>query len=819
MQNEENPSQEQNIKDLKRIPSIGNLTVQVLIDAGFDSVSKLKKADLDDLASIDHIGENLARNILKEVRKGSLSDHEKKETRTLEFRCPVCDRFTLAEEDKCRECKEPIELISGVILPDRGMIEDPKKTLAKVEENILKDGGDAESWFIRGSILESIGANRKALESFDRVIELDPLFDYVWNAKANVSLKIGDTEEAAKAYILAFDAHKAPKDITLEIEEEKTSREITELKEKDEVDEELDDKISKARELLEKLDEEEKDISEITADLDVVIEEKIEGNKTKALEMVDDIIKKCQRLSDTGRNKFEKDLEDIEEIIDKGEEKGFDLEMVKKDFDELKKRFESEDKVQEEMTDRLEEIKQKGENILSLRSNISKIEDLLSKNKEYLSTSEYEEGIEEIEDLFKEGNSEKAIERSRKLKKDVETEIKKAGDKEKLESKAETNLAKARKKLSELRETNFDIKKLKKLLKNSNEARKEDDLEKSITLTEKFIDSADKMIELSEIIEKVEKKIEVLDEKNLVDKDRLTYEIDQYKKLTKVEKYELAEEFLSETFEEIEEALEEENMIPPKEYEMHDSAAQIPTQIKEKVRNVKELNNLVERAEIEIEVNRKPLKKAIIMIKDLKYEKADQILTDWKKNLIDILNYEINDRLETLQRKLDDLDLTSAQRRGKAILENIERKWNLRAYEEALDELIYASNFINEFHEKNTKMDKQIYLFTQLIEDFQGLGDKTEEFEELLSTARENKENEELFKKTLEEMKEKLRGNLTDIINKELKELEDRLQRLDRKKVVMAISNLIEGKSSLDEGNTEKASWYMREYKDILEKG
>ncbi|MFW5946449.1 MAG: helix-hairpin-helix domain-containing protein [Candidatus Natronoplasma sp.] len=949
---ENNASKEESLKDLTSIPSIGNLTALALIDSNYDSISKLKDADTEDLTSIDHIGENLANKIIEEIKEGSFDEKEEEKNTTLEFRCPVCERFTGLEDDECQECEEPVEIFSSVVLPDRGIIENPKETLAKVEEKILDNGGDAENWFIRGSIMECMGANRKALESFDRVIELDPLFDYVWNAKAQVSLKIGKTEEAAKAYKLAFNAQKGQANLMghLESAEKSTPKEITKPIENDELDKELDSKLSKARELLGELDDGERDISEISAVLDDATEERIEGNRDKALEMVEDAIKRCQSLSDMEDERVEelseriqkvdefseelseeirkitgiveatsqakealekrepgkvsgllsrylenepslryisenlnkmkalkdqikelgvkedflddidKDFEkveelcrneeyqkaedlfedlmeqlegtleyverirdeylnEIEETIERGEKKGFDLETVKNDLGELKEKFKAGAEDRKDMIERFEAVKQKAEKTLSLRSNISEIEEMLSKNQEELNISEYEERIEEIEDVFEEGNFEKAIDSSGELKENLKTDVKELeeGDKEELENKAEAKLAEARKKLSELRETDFNIEHTKGLLKDSNDCRKRGDLQKSIALTEKFIDSADKMIKLSKLIKKAHKKIEELESKNLVDKETMEYELDQYKKLVMIEKYGLAQEFLSETVEELEEAIDKEKKIPTPEEKLDKSDTQIPTQIKEKVRNVKELNNLVEKAEIEIQVNRKPLKEAIIKIKDLEYVEANKILMDWKESLIDRLDYELENRLEMLHEILDNLDIPSVQRRGKAILGNVERKWDIKAYEEALNSLIYASDFIHEIQDVETKKDKQIFLSSELLEDISLAGGSTKEIEALLSKARENIEKEEVFEKALEEIKKKIEGYLEDKMDEDIEMLDDSLKGITRKKVIAAISNLIDVKSSLDEGEVEKASWHMREYMKAIE--
>ncbi len=281
----------------------------------------------------------------------------------------------------------------------------------------------------------------------------------------------------------------------------------------------------------------------------------------------------------------------------------------------------------------------------------------------------------------------------------------------------------------------------------------------------------------------------------------------------------MAEKLLSDMLEELEDALDEGKMIPPPEEDLDKSTSQIPTLIKEKVRNVKELNNLVERADMEIKVNRKPLKKAIIKIKDLEYKEANEILTDWKNSLIERLNYELGDKLDTLKEKSDSLENSSLQRRSKAILENIERRWDLKAYKRAMETLIYASNFLEEIETKSTKQDKQIYLSSELIEDIERSRDDGKEVKELLNQAEENKDEEEAFNEVLEEIQKKIEDDLKDILDKEIKELEGRLEGRTEKNIVVAISNLVDVKSSLDEKNVEKASWYMREYKKVIEEG
>jgi len=1009
--NEKKDSDEDNIlEDLISIPSIGNLTARALYNSGYRSISKLKNAELEDIKSIDHIGKNLAEDILKEIDDEASRDEivDKKE-----FRCPVCNKFTRVKDEKCKECDEPLEATSRVVVPNRGLIEEPLRTLASVEEKILFDEEDPESWFIRGSILESMGANRKALESFDRVIELDPLFDHIWNAKANVSLKIGETGEAAKAYKLAFDAHQGPNNLMKGIEQRKTpSQKSTEkLEEKDEKDEKLDKNISKARDLLDQIDNREEELSELIITLDRVIEEKTSGNQEKALDLVNDIIKQAKALlkldehlpelenkienldSEELRKKAEKDLEEIkqsikeddlslgqkllenfplalqvekeklkrdipseeeinrwikkledvsrdlssetedvlgvsesvsrakaslksgdieksfeeiqeyidsekyliniseniekiktlmisleeldldegfiedveerlengldlcrksdyesakdvlntlledieenieknvenirenieikieemERLIDKGKEKGLEVGDLESEHEELKSAFESGVEDENELLDEIEDAILKAENALDFKYNISQIEKLIDRVEDQ---EEYIEKKEEIEDLFQKGDHEGAKDESSELKKKIEEEIEEAEHKKQMKEEAENTLSEARKKLAKLRKTDFDLDRVKSLLKNSNQARKNGDFENSLKLSKKFNESADHMLELTDTVEKANDLLEKLSEKELIDENMIKYEIDQYKKLIDLEKHDLADRYLKELINEMEEGLENGEKVPPPGKGFDKSSTQIPTQIKEKVRNVKELNNLVEKADIEIEVNREPLKDAIIKIKDIEYEEADEILDNWKDKLIERLNHELGGRVDNLRDELENNEpLTSIQRRGNAIFRDIMKKWRRTQYKKALEGLIKATEFIEDVEEKNTDKDKEIFIMNDIFEDLESSKLHDQNIKELMEGVKESKDDEG-FEGNLEELRDEIKDILDKTLEEEKKKLENRMQNLNRKKSVIALSDLIDLSADLRKDNIESASWAVKEYIDIVE--
>ncbi|MFP4141856.1 MAG: hypothetical protein ACLFSM_03260 [Thermoplasmata archaeon] len=1016
MENEKNSSDNESLQNLKRLASVGNLTARALKEAGFDSVSELEKTGSEELQSIEHIGVNLAENILEDVKHENLEEVEDGAREKLEMRCPVCENFTKVEENSCKECEESIEPTSRVVVPDKGFIENPIETLAAIEEKILFDEEDAESWFIRGSILESIGANRKALESFDRVIELDPLFDHIWNAKANVSLKLGETSEAAKAYKLAFDSHQGPSDImsTIEEREASPSKEKKDLEEIDEIDEELDEKISKARELLGGIKGRDDQLSELLINLDRVTEERTGGDREKALKMVEKLIQRSEALLefddelqeleeeiekienkdlksraesdfeeiqdqvekknyidvkrllanlqyslefekkkleekrvseekmskiigklndlseeltdetdgiiglsesisrakdfkeegspnkglkevedylenepaikgisknidkietmkmslenlgfehdflDDIEDRFEKgkrlcenseyrnaeqlyneilkdieteieeSVEDVEEeleiriqemerLIEKGEEKGIDIGDLKDDYEEFKEGLNS----GEGSKDFLKEINEtiaEGKDILAFRSNISQIEEKINEGGEDIKSSKYEEVKKELEKTFEEEYRKIAIEKSSELKEELENKIEQIQKKKELKSKVESKLAEARKKLSELRKTDFDISRMKMLLKKSNQARKKGEVERSLELTKKFIESADQILELSEPVEKAKSLVEQLAEKDLIEEDRINYEIEQYERLVEIEKYEMSRKKLRELIKELERALEEENKIPPPGDEFDKSSTQIPTQIKEKVRNVKELNNLVEKADIEIEVNREPLKEAIIKIKDIEYEEANEILNEWKDKLITRLNHKLGDKVDEMSEEIEDIDPpNSVKKRGNTIFRETREKWERGEYEEALQALISATEFIGKVSEKENDQDKEIFVMKKILEDLEELRYGDGEIDELFDELKDKKEDVEEFEKNIEELKEKIKKRLKVALKKESKNLEKRVEGLNKRELVVALSNFLDLRSDLKNDNPEGAAWVGREYIKTIE--
>lgn len=99
------------------------------------------------------------------------------------------------------------------------------RILKKQEELLAKDPNNERIWFSRGSLFADIGEFKKALECFDKVLELNPDHAGAWNGRANALSQLGREKEATKSYrkALMLVAEKVDKDYfeRLEFEEER----------------------------------------------------------------------------------------------------------------------------------------------------------------------------------------------------------------------------------------------------------------------------------------------------------------------------------------------------------------------------------------------------------------------------------------------------------------------------------------------------------------------------------------------------------------------------------------------------------------------
>lgn len=89
-----------------------------------------------------------------------------------------------------------------IVVTESAETEDEKAMmmLKRQEEFLAKDPSNARIWFSRGSLFADIGEFEKALECFDKVIELDRDHMGAWNGRAYALSQLGRTEEATESY-------------------------------------------------------------------------------------------------------------------------------------------------------------------------------------------------------------------------------------------------------------------------------------------------------------------------------------------------------------------------------------------------------------------------------------------------------------------------------------------------------------------------------------------------------------------------------------------------------------------------------------------
>ncbi len=424
---EEKKRKEEKIEELMQVPSIGELTARILIDNGIDSISDLKELGLGDYIMIPRIGEKRSKQIFEEVN----DDKEGKEI-TEEFECPMCGNLTSVEKDECEECGNEISTEGGIFLPGGRLLEDPKSTLAEYERKIMDGEDTAETWFGRGTILDNMDDKREALRSFNKVIELDPLFKQVWNAKARVSLELGKTKDAARAYKVSFNKHKGgqipgmggvggvdavpgmggPQAELEEVEEEEEEkkREIKEVSREIKESKDVEDKISEARSSISLLRGGKIPSQDLIHMLDEAVEARNSGEKEEAIDIAEDVIEKADELVS------------LADIIDKVEDKLDDYPLSDKEASDFQDRLEDVYELIEEesYSDALDKAGDIADDVDKTIESMEeeKKEETLRKAREEV---EKGEKLEEI-DLSKEEAKERLTSRIRTLK-DILKEI------------------------------------------------------------------------------------------------------------------------------------------------------------------------------------------------------------------------------------------------------------------------------------------------------------------------------------------------------------------------------------------------------------
>ncbi|MFW6196278.1 MAG: helix-hairpin-helix domain-containing protein [Thermoplasmatota archaeon] len=447
------------IKEVMEISSVGELTARILIKNGFDSISKLENTEIEDLIKIDEIGKDKAQKILEGIKE------EQKESKelTAEIFCVTCRSIVDIDKEECVECGAEFNVQGPVILPEIGVVDEPKKLLSKFEKDLMDGKETPETWYGRGAILDSMNYKWEALNSYNKVIELDPLYDHIWNAKARAALEVGQVRDAARAYKVAFDTHVANSRIKgLSNEESPMEQEKKKIKKRDVSVKEVENKLFIARSVIHELKRKGVDLTELNNLLDKAVEARNNDKRKKSVETVEKIMHHAEQLRefiDVRVNineildelaEYDVEIEEfksrkkslIEEINEGKYESTIDelyglLDTLENKLEKEKARQEDEKEKEEKLTEKLQEIRGMMKELRETSLNIEEFKNGLSEAVNHKKESEYVEGLEKAEDLIEIGNTildtdEKIIELKDKVK-ESEFNLKEFGFKEDIE--------------------------------------------------------------------------------------------------------------------------------------------------------------------------------------------------------------------------------------------------------------------------------------------------------------------------------------------------------------------------------------------------
>ncbi len=433
-------NEDNDIDALRDIPPIGDLKCRVLLREGYKDRDDLKNADFEDLLEICEIGKRNASEILEGIDSQEGYDRE-------EIFCPACGVILYADEESCPECEQSIK-IQGKVFHSEGEIEEPLKALIEYEKRIIKGEENPELYYSKAAIIEKMGALNRALELYDKVIELDPLYDHIWTAKANLSLRLDRLNDAAKAYKVAVNKHQIDLPEMPEIREEKTAFEEKDIKVK-----EVETKVGDARRSYFRLKSGNIPTDHLESKLRAAVDARNNDDRETAVEKADEL------------------LDNVGEI----KEISLDYEQALKEIKELGS---------ETLFEKLEEIDDR------------------------IEFGKYGEAKKSCKDLLSDIEDEK---KERALEQEISEKMGTVGKKKRIsEEKFLKVFDEAKESLNQIRKTNIKINDIKRLIKMTVKRRKEMDYDEGINYAKQALSLSEKVKEIDLLIDEGREKLKKL---------------------------------------------------------------------------------------------------------------------------------------------------------------------------------------------------------------------------------------------------------------------------------------------------------------------
>ncbi|TLZ91621.1 MAG: tetratricopeptide repeat protein, partial [Methanobacteriota archaeon] len=190
------------LTDLLKVLGLDASRARALIDRGYDAPWKIARAKEDQLARIPEVGPIAARKMVASFHLLNYAPPKqtKESIAQAEYECPLCQCVTSAFSSTCVECGAPFD--------EEEMEEDIRRAFAGEGPAALRlfyDGGlaekpdDAELWYARGLLLESLGQSDEAIASLERASSKAPDSKKIKVAKLRLQAKhLQRPEDAAR---------------------------------------------------------------------------------------------------------------------------------------------------------------------------------------------------------------------------------------------------------------------------------------------------------------------------------------------------------------------------------------------------------------------------------------------------------------------------------------------------------------------------------------------------------------------------------------------------------------------------------------------
>jgi len=186
------------LREMRRIPGVDEARARALLAHGYTAAWKINRASVKELAAIEEVGIEGAREIREGLRfVRQFPQRRRREVLDEEYTCPLCDCVTSAFSAVCPDC--------GVAFDEEEMDEDVRRSLLQEGEHSLlafydlhlgDDPDDSELWYARGLLMESMGQKDEAFRSLDRAAALSPASRKIGLARARFLAKSGADAKA-----------------------------------------------------------------------------------------------------------------------------------------------------------------------------------------------------------------------------------------------------------------------------------------------------------------------------------------------------------------------------------------------------------------------------------------------------------------------------------------------------------------------------------------------------------------------------------------------------------------------------------------------